>query len=85
MYLLTILSKFEILTSFFIFPFPFQVNGLNYAQFLRHICVQIGSRIDDTSEFHSIFAFVRRCVGTYDEDDSEDSSQYGGNEYDEED
>ena len=50
------------------------LSGLNYQQFLRYICVEIGSRIDDRSEFHSIFAFVRRCVGTYDDESGSSSS-----------
>ncbi|CAD7956470.1 unnamed protein product [Amoebophrya sp. A25] len=50
-------------------------NGLNYLQFLKYICVELGSRIDDTSEFHAIHAFVRRCVGTYEGSDSSESEE----------
>ena len=41
----------------------------------RYICVELGSRIDDTSEFHAIHAFVRRCVGTYEGSDSSESEE----------
>ncbi|CAD7922527.1 unnamed protein product [Amoebophrya sp. A120] len=50
-------------------------NGLNYLQFLKYVCVELGSRIDDTSEFHAIHAFVRRCVGTYEGSNSSESDE----------
>merc|ERR1712194_323906 len=54
---------------------PVANNGLNYLQFLKYICVELGSRIDDTSEFHAIHAFVRRCVGTYEGNSSTDEEE----------
>ena len=57
-------------------------NGLNYLQFLKYICVELGSRIDDTSEFHAIHAFVRRCVGTYEGTNSSDSDNAPASEDD---
>lgn len=55
-----------------------QPNGLNFVQFLRHICVEIGAKIDDRSEYHAIHAFVRRCVGTYEGDETSESSEGSG-------
>lgn len=52
-----------------------QQNGLNYLQFLKYVCVELGSRIDHTSEFHAIHAFVRRCVGTYEGNSSSDEEE----------
>lgn len=54
---------------------PVVNNGLNYLQFLKYICVELGSRIDDTSEFHAIHAFVRRCVGTYEGTNTSESDE----------
>eukprot|EP00397_Hematodinium_sp_SG-2012_P013202 GEMP01013397.1.p1 GENE.GEMP01013397.1~~GEMP01013397.1.p1 ORF type:complete len:724 (+),score=91.55 GEMP01013397.1:24-2195(+) len=35
--------------------------GLNYPQFLRHICSPFGKRIDPRSDIHGLMAFARRC------------------------
>merc|ERR1712194_450607 len=51
---------------------------------LKFVCVELGSRIDDTSEFHAIHAFVRRCVGTYEGASSSDEEEEEENIEDEE-
>jgi len=63
---------------------PTASTGLNYLQFLKFVCVELGSRIDDTSEFHAIHAFVRRCVGTYEGASSSDEEEEEENIEDEE-
>jgi len=51
--------------------------GLNYPQFLKHVCAPLGKKLDTRSEIQALMAFAKRCLPDLDDlaaGSTEDSS-----------